>query len=329
MGGDGRHLAGATVGRTKGLGTHKSTAQAGKLKEGGPEPLGHLGCLGTRVGADGVGPAVAPPGAGVKRAGGTSAARAGTGPASSRPRLLARSPPPRAREGKGRERGRERPDAGVSPASRRGTGTLGSGFAAFSTAGSSSSSPQLPGAQLLPPPARGTHVGLPHPNLVESHPPPLPLRLDSSLSPFPSIPRCGGLPDPSGTPFLSPPPLSRSTFPTLSLLSVSPFPRPSILGLLGARFLSCVSSSHVHLRSTQGTYPGIPGTPGVSTSFLLASLFLRPRAPSFPAFLTPSPALSLPHPLNSACSWGLLQAGPLSIFLAPPGFALPSFSVLL
>lgn len=123
-----------------------------------PQPPGHAGHLGPRVGADGAGPEVAPPRAGVQRAGGAAAARAGTRPASSRPRLRARSPPPG--QGKERKGGRARwPDAGVSPASQRGTRTSGSRLSAFGSAGSSFPLPE----EQAPPPARGTHVGLLHP----------------------------------------------------------------------------------------------------------------------------------------------------------------------
>ena len=71
----------------------------------------------------------------MKRAGVAAVARAGTGPASSRPRLRARSPPrnpppPTPRHKKEREGRARQPDAGVSPASQRGTRSLGSRLSA-------------------------------------------------------------------------------------------------------------------------------------------------------------------------------------------------------
>lgn len=73
------------------------------MKGGGPPQVaGPLGTPGSPRGRRRGGPTVVPPGTGVKRAGGAvAAARAGTGPASSRPRLRARSPPPGARGGRG------------------------------------------------------------------------------------------------------------------------------------------------------------------------------------------------------------------------------------
>lgn len=71
----------------------------------------------------------------MKRAGVAAVARAGTGPASSGPRLSARSPPrnpppPTPRHKKEREGRARQPDAGVSPASQRGTRSLGSRLSA-------------------------------------------------------------------------------------------------------------------------------------------------------------------------------------------------------
>lgn len=87
--------------------------------------------------------------------------RAGSGPASSRPRLRARDPPPPP-PGHGKEReGRRarRPDAGFSPASPGGTGTLGVQPVRIQLYGV-----LLPSQEAQAPPhARGTHVELSHP----------------------------------------------------------------------------------------------------------------------------------------------------------------------
>lgn len=141
----------------------------------------------------GAGPAAAPPRAGVKRPGGAAAARAGTRPVPSGPRLRARSPSPR--HGKEREGRARRPDAGVSPASPRRTGTLGSRLC------------QLSGV-LLPPPSgragsslrawhpRGAPSPRPsqfsHPDLAESHPPTSPPRARLLTQPTSSPPAAWG-----------------------------------------------------------------------------------------------------------------------------------------
>lgn len=292
------------------------------VRTGAPHPTKsprHAGHLGPRVGAGGAGPAAAPPRAGVKRAGGAAAARAGTRPAPSRPRLRARSPPPG--HGKEREGRTRRPDAGVSPASRRGTGNLGSRLSPFSPAGSSS--PRLPGGQ-APPSARGTHVGLPHPDPVgfltpilqsRTHPL-LPRGLESSLSPLPPLPRRGGLAAPGTALFMSPCTPSPPPFPLLVSLSLNPFPPPKCPGgSLGSRPYAKYSGHLARIPGGSAAPPlGPPPTP-------------RPRAPFFPALSSPLAASlwALPSP---ACSPRPLRVGPLFTSPAPRGFASPSFSVL-
>lgn len=205
-------MTGATVGRTKGLETHKSTAQQGKLKEGDPEPLGHLGRGGTRVGADGAGPAVAPPGAGVKRAGGAGAARAGTGPASSRPRPLARSPPPRAREGKGREGGRGGRRLGFPQPPGEELALWGPDSQPLELRGSLP--PHFRTRSSSPLPLAWHPRGASSPQSCRVAPTTSPPAAGLLAQPTAFHPRCGGFAAPSRPPFISPPPLSRSTFPT-------------------------------------------------------------------------------------------------------------------
>lgn len=158
MGGGGRSLAGAINWAKEWAGDPQVHRPIGKVKRGGgdrpKQATGLLGTPGSPRGRRRGGPTVAPPGTGVKRTGGAAAVRAGTGPASSRPRLPARSPPPGARKGKGREGGRGGRTLGFPQPPGEEPALSGSRFSAFSSAGSSSS---LPGAQLLPPPHRAWH----------------------------------------------------------------------------------------------------------------------------------------------------------------------------
>lgn len=178
---------------------------------------------------------------------------------------------------------------------------MGSRFSAFSAAGSS---PTTSG-RAAPPhsPARGTHVGLPNPNLVESHPPPLPLRLDSSLSPLPSIRAVEGSLLPVGHRLSLLRPSPGPPFPRVSPLckplpttQYSRFPRGSLpqLGFLLAR--PPVKYS--------GHLPRHPPYPRGLCFFPASFPFPTNSRPLPPAFLTPSP-LSAPPP-NPACSWRLL-----------------------
>lgn len=180
------------AGRTQGPGTHRCATQVRKDKQGAaPKPPGPAGHLGPRVGAGGAGPGAAPPRAGVKRPGGAAAARAGTRPAPSGPRLRARYPSPG--HGKEREGRARRPDAGVSPASPRLTGTLGSRLCQLCGV----LLPPFREGRLLPPrvaPTWGslTPTQFSHPDLAGSHPPTSPPRARLLTQPTSSPPAAWG-----------------------------------------------------------------------------------------------------------------------------------------
>lgn len=256
----------------------------------------------------GAGPAAAPPRAGVKRPGGAAAARAGTRPVPSGPRLRARSPSPR--HGKEREGRARRPDAGVSPASPRRTGTLGSRLCQLSGV----LLPPLPGGQ-APPSARGTHVGLPHPDPVSfltqilqsrTHPP-LPLGLDSSLSPLPPLLRRGGLAAPSMALFMAPSALYVPPF----LMLVSPLSK----SLPTTQYSRCLGGSlpplGLLLSRPYAKYSGhlarIPGAPLGSPLLSLSGLpHPTNSGPLLPRIYQPTRRLSvgpppIPRVLRSRC----------------------------
>lgn len=211
---------------------------------------------------------------GVKRAGVAAVARAGTGPASSRPRLRARSPPrypppPTPRHKKEREGRARQPDAGVSPASQRGTRSLGSRLSAELCGVLL----LLPEAQAPPPRPRvaptwgfsnpyqlglspgSRRVASTHLSLSTKTP-------HSALSLPASGGRVAGPAAPSMTPSVAPLPHSRSTFPTLTLPFCKPLPTTQYCRFPGgARFLSGFPPLTFRLGNIQSTSWHILGTP--------------------------------------------------------------------
>lgn len=286
------------------MGQRPTTTRAKEESEGGggaPKPPGHAGRLGPRAGARGAGPAVAPPRAGGEEGGRRRRREGGDRTCLVSPRAPRAIPPPtprhQAREGKGGEGGRGGRTLGFPQPPREELRVWGPGSPRLALR-----SPPAPfrKRRLLPPRVAPTWGFLTHTSSVFL---PRSCRVaPTHLSPYGStahsafcLPSRGHgsrslLPawhGPSLLCLLPGPP-----FPRLSRRSINPFPRPSILGFLGPRFLRRASFSQVRVRNTQGASPRIPGTP---TGVYFPASFLHPttsRPPFFPACITP-PRLSL------------------------------------